>query len=206
MQISVFPSLREKKITTNAKSIRPSFNSFANPIRAFDMRSVSSICATARGTASSAALVRAPWALSAPRCQRRGAAIVAAAALRRSLLLSFVGGPRPTTTTTDVATRAAAESSSPADAELAGQITAEIMENMRLKIADALETEAASVRVADVSGDGRHVAIDVIAAAFEGKKSMERQRMVYKAIWQELAETVHAVDAMTTKTPAEAGQ
>lgn len=33
-----------------------------------------------------------------------------------------------------------------------------------------------------------------------------RQRMVYKAIWLELQETVHAVDAMTTKTPAEAGR
>ena len=31
-----------------------------------------------------------------------------------------------------------------------------------------------------------------------------RQRMVYKAIWLELQDTVHAVDAMTTKTPAEA--
>ena len=80
------------------------------------------------------------------------------------------------------------------------------MESMRLKIAATLETDPALVRVGDASGDGRHVEIDVVAAAFEGKKSMERQRMVYKAIWQELAETVHAVDAMTTKTPAEAGQ
>ena len=78
--------------------------------------------------------------------------------------------------------------------------------SVRLKIAATLETDPALVRVGDASGDGRHVEIDVVAAAFEGKKSMERQRMVYKAIWQELAETVHAVDAMTTKTPAEAGQ
>lgn len=28
--------------------------------------------------------------------------------------------------------------------------------------------------------------------------------MVYKAIWEELQSTVHAVDQMTTKTPAEA--
>ncbi len=32
-----------------------------------------------------------------------------------------------------------------------------------------------------------------------------RQQMVYKAIWLELQDAVHAVDAMTTKTPAEAG-
>lgn len=33
-----------------------------------------------------------------------------------------------------------------------------------------------------------------------------RQRMVYKAIWLELQDTVHAVDSMQTKTPEEAGQ
>jgi stress-induced morphogen len=49
----------------------------------------------------------------------------------------------------------------------------------------------------------RHVSIDVVSGAFEGKSSMERQRMVYKAIWLELQETVHAVDNMSTKTPAE---
>ena len=49
----------------------------------------------------------------------------------------------------------------------------------------------------------RHVSIDVVSDVFEGKSSMQRQRMVYKAIWMELQETVHAVDNMTTKTPAE---
>lgn len=39
----------------------------------------------------------------------------------------------------------------------------------------------------DLQGDGRHVTIDVVAAAFEGKSAVDRQRMVYKAIWQELA-------------------
>jgi stress-induced morphogen len=48
--------------------------------------------------------------------------------------------------------------------------------------------------------------IDVVSPLFEGKSSMNRQRMVYKAIWQELQGAVHAVDAMTTKTPSEAGR
>ena len=34
---------------------------------------------------------------------------------------------------------------------------------------------------------------------------LRRQQLVYKAIWLELQNAVHAVDAMTTKTPAEAG-
>lgn len=46
--------------------------------------------------------------------------------------------------------------------------------------------------------------IDVVSSAFEGKTAVNRQRMVYKAIWEELQSTVHAVDQMTTRTPAEA--
>lgn len=181
----------------------------------------------------------------------------------------------------------------------AGQVSSELMASMEAKIADALEG-CKSVKVQDMYGDGRHVSIDVVADAFEGKNSVARQRMVYKvrahgaarggaargraatggralsgtsrgticraraagwglerrcrvpvragqaagrdiaadsmipsagprlsvqtrpaaatlqrtrasrpappqAIWFELQETVHAVDAMTTKTPAEAG-
>ncbi|PPD70015.1 hypothetical protein GOBAR_DD33107 [Gossypium barbadense] len=63
---------------------------------------------------------------------------------------------------------------------------------------------AESVIVKDASGDGRHVCIDVIASAFDGQSVVNRQRMVYKAIWEELQNTVHAVDQMTTKTPSEA--
>ncbi|KAG2454146.1 hypothetical protein HYH02_001182 [Chlamydomonas schloesseri] len=76
------------------------------------------------------------------------------------------------------------------------------MESMKAKICEALETDNCSI--SDVYGDGRHVSIDVVSNLFEGKNSMQRQRMVYKAIWLELQETVHAVDAMTTKTPEEA--
>jgi len=46
--------------------------------------------------------------------------------------------------------------------------------------------------------------IDVVSTAFEGQSAVNRQRMVYKAIWEELQSAVHAVDQMTTKTPAEA--
>jgi stress-induced morphogen len=52
------------------------------------------------------------------------------------------------------------------------------MASMQAKIADALEAQ--SVTVTDVYGDGRHVSIDVVAAAFEGKNAVARQRLVYK--------------------------
>ncbi|CAK9165986.1 unnamed protein product [Ilex paraguariensis] len=46
--------------------------------------------------------------------------------------------------------------------------------------------------------------IDVISSSFDGQSVVNRQRMVYKAIWEELQNTVHAVDQMTTRTPTEA--
>ncbi|XP_062232922.1 protein BOLA4, chloroplastic/mitochondrial [Phragmites australis] len=73
---------------------------------------------------------------------------------------------------------------------------------LEAKIKEQLEADA--VTVVDTSGDGRHVVIDVVSKVFEGKSAVNRQRMVYKAIWEELQSTVHAVDQMTTKTPAEA--
>lgn len=84
-----------------------------------------------------------------------------------------------------------------------GQITSELINSMRLKISDALKTD--NVQVNDVQGDGRHVEIVVVSKEFEGKTAVNRQRMVYKAIWEELSDAVHAVDAMVTQTPDEAG-
>jgi stress-induced morphogen len=85
----------------------------------------------------------------------------------------------------------------------AGQISAALMASMTAKISEALGSD--KVSVVDQSGDGQHVLIDVVSKEFEGKNSMQRQRMVYKAIWFELQGAVHAVDGMTTKTPEEAG-
>lgn len=59
-----------------------------------------------------------------------------------------------------------------------------LMKSMQEKIQTALE--ASSVSVVDTSGDGQHVAIDVVADVFEGKTEVQRQRLVYKAIWEEL--------------------
>eukprot|EP00238_Polyblepharides_amylifera_P000104 CAMPEP_0196572104 /NCGR_PEP_ID=MMETSP1081-20130531/2212_1 /TAXON_ID=36882 /ORGANISM="Pyramimonas amylifera, Strain CCMP720" /LENGTH=74 /DNA_ID=CAMNT_0041889307 /DNA_START=447 /DNA_END=671 /DNA_ORIENTATION=+ len=73
---------------------------------------------------------------------------------------------------------------------------------MKEKVKNALEAEF--VEIMDVSGDQQHISIDVVAEFFEGKNSVQRQRAVYKAIWEEMQGAVHAVDAMTTKTPAEA--
>lgn len=83
-----------------------------------------------------------------------------------------------------------------------GPIDSPLMQSMQLKIKEHLNAE--SVCVTDAYGDGRHISIDVVSSAFEGKSAVNRQRMVYKAIWEELQTTVHAVDHMTTRTPFEA--
>ncbi|XP_004514994.1 protein BOLA4, chloroplastic/mitochondrial [Cicer arietinum] len=84
----------------------------------------------------------------------------------------------------------------------AGSIDLPLIQSMQNKIKEQLNAE--SVTVKDAYGDGRHVSIDVVSTAFEGQSAVNRQRMVYKAIWEELQSVVHAVDQMTTKTPTEA--
>ncbi|XP_011009228.1 PREDICTED: sufE-like protein, chloroplastic [Populus euphratica] len=88
------------------------------------------------------------------------------------------------------------------DVNDAGSIDSPLMQSMENKIKEELTAESVSVK--DAYGDGRHVCIDVISEAFEGQSAVNRQRMVYKAIWEELQSTVHAVDQMTTRTPTEA--
>ncbi|XP_059667453.1 protein BOLA4, chloroplastic/mitochondrial [Cornus florida] len=88
------------------------------------------------------------------------------------------------------------------DVNDSSQIDSPLMASMEKKIKEHLNAESVSVK--DAYGDGRHVSIDVISSAFEGQSAVNRQRMVYKAIWEELQNTVHAVDQMTTKTPTEA--
>jgi hypothetical protein len=62
-----------------------------------------------------------------------------------------------------------------------GVISEVLMATMKQKIGEALETE--QVRVVDAYGDGRHVTIDVVSKAFEGKGAVARQRLVYKVRW-----------------------
>ncbi|MFC1674160.1 BolA family protein [Pseudomonadota bacterium] len=47
-----------------------------------------------------------------------------------------------------------------------------------------------------------HFALVVVSAAFEGQNRVQRQRMVYEVIAQEMAEHIHALE-LKTLTPAE---
>ncbi len=88
-----------------------------------------------------------------------------------------------------------------------------ILATMEQKIQQALTP--VSVQLRDDSGahyghDGAtpgqisHVAMRVVAAAFTGKSRVERSRMVYGAVADEIRE-IHAVTSLVTLTPEEAG-
>lgn len=51
-------------------------------------------------------------------------------------------------------------------------------------------------------GGETHFNVTVVSDAFEGKSRVDRQRMVYALLAEEMAERIHAL-ALTTKTPAE---
>merc|ERR1712228_49895 len=78
-----------------------------------------------------------------------------------------------------------------------------IVDICREKITKALETSDVVVTGAFDDPNGSHVSIEVTSSLFEGKRAMQRQQMVYKAIWEELQGPLHAVDSMVCKTPEE---
>jgi BolA protein len=51
-------------------------------------------------------------------------------------------------------------------------------------------------------GGETHFRVTVVSEAFEGMNRIDRQRLVYDALKQEMAERVHAL-ALTTKAPSE---
>ena len=51
-------------------------------------------------------------------------------------------------------------------------------------------------------GGETHFNVTVVSDAFDGKSRVDRQRMVYALLADEMAERIHAL-ALTTKTPAE---
>ena len=52
--------------------------------------------------------------------------------------------------------------------------------------------------------EGGHYRLTIVSAQFEGKKTMERHRMVYATLGDRMGGEIHAL-ALRTLTPAEAG-
>jgi len=79
-----------------------------------------------------------------------------------------------------------------------------IVDRCREKIGSALETSDVKVTGAYDDPNGSHISVEVVSQLFEGKRPVQRQQLVYKAIWEEMQGAVHAVDSMICKTPNEA--
>jgi acid stress-induced BolA-like protein IbaG/YrbA len=74
------------------------------------------------------------------------------------------------------------------------------------KITDLLKPAKLVVTSSNEDPNGSHIVVECISEEFVGKSTLQRQRLVYKAIWDELQENrVHAVDSIVAKTPAEMG-
>lgn len=73
------------------------------------------------------------------------------------------------------------------------------------KITELLNPVRLKVTSTNDDPNGSHIQIDCVSEAFDGKSRIQRQRLVYKAIWDELNGPVHAVDSIVAKTPKEVG-
>ena len=73
----------------------------------------------------------------------------------------------------------------------------------RNKIKEALSPEELIVTSAHDDPNGSHIAVKVVSTIFEGKNRVQRQQLVYKAIWDEMQGPIHAVDQLICKTPEE---
>jgi BolA protein len=51
-------------------------------------------------------------------------------------------------------------------------------------------------------GGETHFHVEVVAAAFQGKSRIERQRLVYGALKEEMSEQIHAL-SLVTRAPGE---
>ena len=70
-------------------------------------------------------------------------------------------------------------------------------EDVHRYIAEHLECEHL-----EVQGDGAHFQALIVSTAFEGKRTVARHQVVYKALGERMREEIHAL-SMRTLTPAE---
>jgi acid stress-induced BolA-like protein IbaG/YrbA len=74
--------------------------------------------------------------------------------------------------------------------------------NLTETIQAAIEEKVPGAK-ATVAGGGGHFTIEVVWSGFEGKSTLEKQRLVYAAIAHLMkgdAAPLHAVDSLVTKT------
>eukprot|EP01038_Epipyxis_sp_PR26KG_P009626 gene9626-12962_t len=80
-----------------------------------------------------------------------------------------------------------------------------VVKRCTTKIKDLLNPVKIEVTSSNDDPNGSHIQIVCVSDAFIGKNTLARQRLVFKAIWDELEGPVHAVDSIVAKTPSEVG-
>jgi acid stress-induced BolA-like protein IbaG/YrbA len=73
-------------------------------------------------------------------------------------------------------------------------------ERVKEKIADTIDN--ARVDVLDMTGDGDHFRVVVVAEAFEGKPMVKQHQLVYDALGDSMEGDIHAL-GLKTYTPEE---
>uniref|UniRef100_A0A7S3M2T1 BolA-like protein n=1 Tax=Spumella elongata TaxID=89044 RepID=A0A7S3M2T1_9STRA len=73
------------------------------------------------------------------------------------------------------------------------------------KITELLNPVRIKVTSTNDDPNGSHIQVECVSEAFVGKNVVQRHKLVYKAIWEELNGPVHAVDSIVAKTPKEVG-
>ncbi|HIC77530.1 MAG TPA: BolA family transcriptional regulator [Candidatus Dadabacteria bacterium] len=63
-------------------------------------------------------------------------------------------------------------------------------------IKDKLEASIPET-TAEVSGDGTHFDAVIVSSAFEGKSTLERHKMVYSVLEDDMVEDIHALSVKT---------
>jgi BolA protein len=71
---------------------------------------------------------------------------------------------------------------------------------IKLEIVDESSRHAGHVGAR--AGGETHFRVEVVAAAFQGKSRLERQRLIYAALKEEMSHQVHAL-SLVTRAPGE---
>ena len=74
-----------------------------------------------------------------------------------------------------------------------------VVETCTDKITDAVNPVELKIQGAFDDPNGSHISIYCVSEAFEGLRSMKRQQMVYKAIWEEMQGLSHTVELPVTR-------
>eukprot|EP00900_Chrysochromulina_parva_P012340 jgi/Chrpa1/21106/Chrysochromulina_OHIO_Genome00004557-RA len=89
---------------------------------------------------------------------------------------------------------------------LSGEADRTVVEKATTLIKKALSPKEVKIQGAYDDPNGSHITVYVVSEAFEGKRSLARQQLVNKALWDLLSGSnapVHAIDQMILKAPSE---